>query len=164
MGSSIPSFDEVFVRLLCHSLTVTQSWLSKVKLDTLIMLSQSHTRDDSQSVNGGNRGKGQRALIVHTVTEWVTLENDVTSYMVVLHTLLTLAQSSIPPPLEIQTSSPTLPPQGITLTPNEYEEYPHLTQVAKSASVTSIFRTDNVSAYLTHSNLSWSMDPRLRCI
>ena len=59
-GSTIPFFDDIFSRLLCHSSTATRSRRSKVPIDTSVMLSQSHPRGDSQSVRGGNRGRGQR--------------------------------------------------------------------------------------------------------
>ena len=58
-GSTIPSFDDVFAQLLRHSSITTQSQLSEVTLDTLVMLSQSHPRSDSRSVYGGNRDMGQ---------------------------------------------------------------------------------------------------------
>ena len=59
-GSAIPTFDDIFVRLLHHSSTTTRSRCPEVPLDTSVMLSQSHPRSDSQSVHGGNRGRGQR--------------------------------------------------------------------------------------------------------
>ena len=47
-------------------------------------------------------------------------------------------------------------PQGVILTPSEYEEYLCLTQAAKSSSIASVAQTGNVSACLTHS--SWILD------
>ena len=44
--------------------------------------------------------------------------------------------------------------------PSEYEEYLLLTQAAKSFSIASIARTDNVSACLTHSSAPWILDTR----
>ena len=46
----------------------------------------------------------------------------------------------------------TSPPSGVILTPNEYKEYIHLTQPAKSASISSVAQTGNASACLSHSS------------
>ena len=79
-------------------------------------------------------------LMIPTIIEWVTFETGVINYMVVHHALL---------PPKIQPPSHTPPPQGVTLTPGEYEEFLHLTHAAKSASIASIAQTGNASAYLT---------------
>ena len=42
-------------------------------------------------------------------------------------------------------------PLGVIFTPNEYKEYLHLTQVAKSASISFVAQTGNVSVCLLHS-------------
>ena len=52
-GSAIPTFDDIFARLLRHSSTATRSRCSEVPIDTSVMLSQSHPRCDSRSVHGG---------------------------------------------------------------------------------------------------------------
>ena len=49
-------------------------------------------------------------------------------------------------------------PQGVILTPSEYEEYLHLTQAAKSSSIASVAQTGNVSTCLTHSSAPWILD------
>ena len=49
-------------------------------------------------------------------------------------------------------------PQGVILTPREYEEYLHLTRAAKSSSIASIAQTDNVSVCLSHSSAPWILD------
>ena len=49
-------------------------------------------------------------------------------------------------------------PPGVILTPNEYKEYINLTQPAKSASVSSVAKTDNVSACLSQSSGPWIVD------
>ena len=49
-------------------------------------------------------------------------------------------------------------PQGVILTPSEYEEYLCLTQAAKSSSIASVAQTDNVFACLTHSFAPWIFD------
>ena len=46
-------------------------------------------------------------------------------------------------------------PPGVILTPNKYKEYLHLTQAAKSASISSIAQTGNVSVCLSHSSRPW---------
>ena len=53
-------------------------------------------------------------------------------------------------------SSSTL--QGVILTPDEYEEYLHLTQAAKSSSIASVAQTGNVFACLTYSSAPWILD------
>ena len=52
----------------------------------------------------------------------------------------------------------TSPPSSVILTPNEYKEYIHLTQVAKSASMSSIARTSNAYTCLSHSLGPWILD------
>ena len=49
-------------------------------------------------------------------------------------------------------------PPGVIITPNEYKEYLHLTQAAKSASISSIARTDNASTCLSRSSAPWILD------
>ena len=51
-------------------------------------------------------------------------------------------------------------PQGVILTPSEYEEYLRLTQAAKSSSIASVAQTGNVFACLTHSSKPWILDTR----
>ena len=46
----------------------------------------------------------------------------------------------------------------MTLTPGEYEEFLHLTHVAKSASIAFVVQTSNASAYLTHSLSPWILN------
>ena len=49
-------------------------------------------------------------------------------------------------------------PQGVILTPSEYEEYLRLTQASKSSSIASNAQTGNVFACLTHSSTLWILD------
>ena len=49
-------------------------------------------------------------------------------------------------------------PSRVILTPNDYKEYLHLTQVAKSASISSVAQTGNASACLSHSSEQWILD------
>ena len=49
-------------------------------------------------------------------------------------------------------------PQGVILTPDEYEEYLRLTQATKSSSIASVAQTDNFSACLTYSSALWILD------
>ena len=51
-------------------------------------------------------------------------------------------------------------PLRVIIKPNDYKEYLYLTQVAKSASISSVAQTDNTSACLTHSSSlgPWILD------
>ena len=51
-------------------------------------------------------------------------------------------------------------PQGVILTPGEYEKYFRLTQAARSSSIASGAHIGNVSACLTHSSAPWILDTR----
>ena len=51
-------------------------------------------------------------------------------------------------------------PQGVILTPNEYEEYLRLTQAAKSSFIASVAKAGNVSVCFTHSSTPWILDTR----
>ena len=59
-GSTIPTFDDIFARLLHHSSIASRSRLSKVFNETSVMLAPSHPRGDSRSIRGGHQGRGQR--------------------------------------------------------------------------------------------------------
>ena len=54
----------------------------------------------------------------------------------------------------------TSPPLRVILTSNEYKEYIHLTQAAKSASISPVAQTNNASACLSHSSGPWILDSR----
>ena len=156
-SSAIPTFDDIFARLLCHSSTTTRSRHSEVSIDTSMMLSQSHPRDNSPSVRGGTQGRGQQP--------YCTYSNQVGHLRDRCYQLhgrppctAHVAQSSELPPPEVQPPSHTPPPQRVTLTPGENEEFLRLTHVAKSTSIVSIAQTDNASASLTHSLGSWILD------
>ena len=56
----ISNFDETLAQLLRHTSTATQSMQSEIISDTSVMVSQSHSRSDSRSGRGGNRGRRQR--------------------------------------------------------------------------------------------------------
>ena len=58
IGFIIPTFDDIFAWLLCHSSTTTHSRHSEVSLDNLEMLAPSNPRSDSQSIRGGHQGRG----------------------------------------------------------------------------------------------------------
>ena len=49
-------------------------------------------------------------------------------------------------------------PLGVILMLNEYKEYIHLTQAAKSASISCIAQTGNASACLSYSSSRWILD------
>ena len=60
IGFAIPTFDDIFARLLCHSSTTTRSRHFEASPDTSVMLAPSHPHGDSRSTRGGHRGRGQR--------------------------------------------------------------------------------------------------------
>ena len=49
-------------------------------------------------------------------------------------------------------------PPRVILMPNEYKEYIHLTQAAKSASIFHVVHTSNASTFLIHSSGPWIVD------
>ena len=49
-------------------------------------------------------------------------------------------------------------PQGVILTPDEYEEYLRLTQATKSSFIAYVAHIGNVSTCLTHSSAPWILD------
>ena len=53
-GSAIPTFDDIFVRLLRHSSTATRSRHSEVSNEISVMLALSLHRGDSWSICGGH--------------------------------------------------------------------------------------------------------------
>ena len=55
----------------------------------------------------------------------------------------------------------TSPPLRVILTSNEYKEYIHFTQAAKSATISSVAQTGNDSACLSHSSGPWILDSRV---
>ena len=57
-GSTIPTFDDIFARLLHHSSTETRSRHTEASPDTSVMLAPSNPCGDSQSICGGHRGRG----------------------------------------------------------------------------------------------------------
>ena len=59
-GSTSPTFDDIFARLLHHSSTATRSRPSEVSNETSVMLAPSHPHSDSRSIRGGYRDRGQR--------------------------------------------------------------------------------------------------------
>ena len=59
-GITIPTIDDIFARILCHSSTATRSRHSEVSMDASMMLAPFHPRGDSLSICGGHHGKGQR--------------------------------------------------------------------------------------------------------
>ena len=51
--STIPTFDDIFAWLICHSSTGTRSRPSEVSNETSVMLAPSHPRGNSRSIRGG---------------------------------------------------------------------------------------------------------------
>ena len=49
-------------------------------------------------------------------------------------------------------------PLRVILMPHEYKKYLHLTQAAKSASISSVAQTDNAFICLSHSSGLWILD------
>ena len=50
------------------------------------------------------------------------------------------------------------PPQGVTLTPGEYDEFFRFTHASRFASIAYVAQIDNASAYLTHSLGPWNLN------
>ena len=156
-GAVIPNFDEALVRLLRHTSTTTQSMRSKITLDTSVMVSQSLSRGDSRGGRGSNRGRGQRPQCTychglgHTRDRCYQLHDRPPR---IAH----LTQSSDHSACSSSVSGNSSAPQGVILTPSEYEEYLRLTQVAKSSSIAFVAQIDIVSSCLTHSSAPWIFD------
>ena len=86
-----------------------------------------------------------------------TLVIDAISYMADLLVLL-IWLSSDHSACSSSVSGSSSTPEGVILTPSEYEEYLRLTQAAKISSIASVAQTGNVSACLTHSSAPWILD------
>ena len=96
-------------------------------------------------------------LIAHIVIGLDTPVIDDISYMADLPILLIwLSLLIIQRVRVVLGSSPT--PQGVILTPDEYEEYLCLTQGTEPSSIASVVWTGNVSSCLTHSSAPWILD------
>ena len=54
IGSAIPTFDDIFARLLRHSSTATRSRHSETSPNTSVKLAPSNPRGDSRSFRGGH--------------------------------------------------------------------------------------------------------------
>ncbi|RVX06284.1 hypothetical protein CK203_027475 [Vitis vinifera] len=140
-SSSVPSLDDVFARLLHISSTQTLS--SNNTSDSSVLVSQTSSRGG----RSGNRGRGQRPhctycnQLGHTHDRCYQLHGRPPRTAHV-------AQSSDPQPPQPPSSSTS---QGISLTDSEYDDYLRY-QATKSASVTSVAQTGNVSACLTHTS------------
>ena len=126
-GAVIPNFDEALARLLRHTSTATQSMRSEITPDTSVMVSQSHSRSDSRGGHGTTQGRGQRPQCTychrlgHTHDRCYQLHGrpPCTAH---------LAQSSDHSACSSSVSRSSSTPQGVILTPSEYEEYLRLTQ------------------------------------
>ena len=156
-GAVIPDFDEALARLLLHTSTTTQSMRSEITPDTSVMVSQSLSRGDSRGGRGSNRGRGQRPQCTychrlgHTHDRCYQLHGRPprTAHLI---------QSSDHSACSSSVSGSLSTPQGVIITPSEYEEYLRLTQAAKSSSIASVAQTGNVSTCLTHSSTPWILD------
>ena len=114
------------------------------------MLATYHPRNDSQSIHGGYRGRGQRPYYTY-----YNRPSHIRDKCYQLHgrppRTAHVAQS-----FELPTEDqPPSTSQGVTLTPGEYEEFLRLTHAAKSTSIASVAQTDNASTYLVHSLGPW---------
>ena len=97
-------------------------------------------------------------LNAHTVIGLDTPMLDAISYMTNLPILLIWLNLLIIQRISSSVSGSSSTPQGVIITPGEYEEYLRLTQAANSSSNASIAQTSNVSAYLTRSSAPWILD------
>ena len=155
----IPNFDKALARLLRHTSTATQSMRSKITPNTSVMVSRSHSRSDSRGGHGSNLGRGQRPQCTYCHRLGHTRDRCHQLHGRPPHTAH-LAQSSDHSACSSSISGSSSTPQGVILTPGEYEEYIRLTQAAKSSSIASVAQTGNVSACLTHSSAPWILDTR----
>ena len=156
IGTVIPNFDEALARLLRHTSTATLSIRSEITPDTFVMVSQSHSRYDSQGGCDNNRVREQRPHCTYCNRLGHTRDRCYQLYGFPPRNAH-LAQSSHPPSSSsasrISSSS-----QGVILTSSEYEEYLRITKEAKSDFITSVAQSNNVSACLTHSSAPWILD------
>ena len=149
----IPNFDEVLAWLLRYTSTATQSMRSEITPDTFVMVSQSHSRSDSRGERDSNRGRGQHPQCTYCHRLGHTRDR---CYQ--LHSrpprTAHLAQSSDHSPSSSLSSvlGSSSTPQGVILTPGEYDKYLRLTQADKSSSIDYVSQTSNVSTCLTHSS------------
>ena len=153
----IPDFDEALARLLRHTSTATQSIRSEITSDTSVMVSQSLSRGDSRGGRGSNRGRGQRPKCTYCHKFGHTRDRCYQLHGRPSRTAH-LAQSSNHSACSSSVSGSSSTPQGVILTPNEYEEYLRHTQAAKSSSIASFAQTSNVSTCLTHLSAPWILD------
>ena len=151
----ISNFDKALARLLRHTSTATQSMQSEITPNTFVVVSHSLSRGDSKGGRRSNRGRGQRPQCTdchrlgHTRDRCYQLHGPPRT----AH----LAQSSDHSSCSSFVSGSSSTPQGVILTPNEYEEYLRFTQAAKSSSIASVAQT-NVSTCLIHSSAPWILD------
>ena len=156
-GDVIPNIDEALTHLLRHTSTATQSIRSNITPDTSVMVSQSHSQSNSRGGRGSNRGRGQRPQctyyhrVGHTHDRCYQLHGRPPR---TTH----LAQSSNHSASSSSVSQSSSTPQGVILTPGEYEEYLPLTQATNSSSIASVAQTGNVSTCPTHSPAPWILD------
>ena len=120
------------------------------------MVSQSLSQGDSRGGHGSNRGRGRLQCtychrLGHTCDRCYQLHGRPPRTAHLIQSFDHSVCSS-----SVSGSSST--PQGVILTPSEYEEYLRLTQASKSSSIASNAQTSNVSACLTHSSTPWILD------
>ena len=156
-GAVIPDFDEALAWLLRHTSTATQSMRSEITSNTSVMVSQSLSRGDSRGVRGSNRGRGQRPQCTYCHRFGHTRDRCYQLHGRPLRTTH-LTQSFDHSACSSSVSGSSSTPQGVILTPSEYEEYLRHTQAAKSSSIASVAQTGNVSACLSHSSAPWILD------
>ena len=126
IGAVIPNFDKALARLLHHTSTATQSMRSEITPDTSVMVSQSLSRGDSRGGRGSKRGRGQRPQcpyyhrLGHTRDRCYQLHGRPPCTAHLAQSSDHLAYSSF-----VSGSSST--PQGVILTPSEYEYHLRLT-------------------------------------
>ena len=136
-GAVIPNFDVALARLLRHISTATQSMRSEITPDTSVMVSQSISQGDLRGGRGSNRGRGQRPQCTYCHRLGHTCDQCYRLHGRPPHTAH-LAQSFDHSACSSFVSGSSSTPQGVILTPNEYEEYLRLTQAAKSSSIASV--------------------------
>ncbi|RVX20027.1 hypothetical protein CK203_004565 [Vitis vinifera] len=148
-SSSVPSLDDVFVRLL--RISSTQTLPSDNTSDSSVLVSQTSSRGG----RSGNRGRGQHPHCTYCNKLGHTRDRCYQLHGRPPHTAH-VAQSfdpQLPQPPSSSTS------QGISLTDSEYDNYLRY-QATKSASVAFVAQIGNASACLTHTSSlgPWILD------
>ena len=135
-----------------------KSMLSEITPNTSMMVSQSHSRNDSRGGRNNTKGRGQHPQCTYSHRFGHTCNGCYQLHGQLPHTAHLAQSFDHSASLSfVSGSSPT--PHSVILTPGKYE-YLCLTQAVKSSSIASVAQISNVSTYLTHSSALWILDTR----